>query len=81
MKKLFILILSLAMIVSLCACGGDGTTNSTPTETTTPPTTEPPTVKLNIGETASTDLAEFTLESSQFTYYVSNVSTNYVEPT
>lgn len=81
MKKLLLLLLSLAMIVSLCACGGDGTTNSTPTETTTPPTTEPPTVKLSIGETASTDLAEFTLESSQFTYYVSNVSTNYVEPT
>lgn len=66
MKKLPALILSLVMILSLCACGGGGAQ----TEAT-----------LALGEVASTDLAEFTLEDSQFTYYVSNVSSNYVEPT
>ena len=82
MKKAILFVLALAMLLSLCACGGEGTTTTNPAETTTPPTTtEPPAVKLSLGETASTDLAEFTLESSQFTYYVSNVSSNYVEPT
>lgn len=36
---------------------------------------------LSLGQTASTDLVDFTLEHSEFTYYVSNVSTNFVEPT
>lgn len=36
---------------------------------------------LALGQTASTDLVDFTLENSEFTYYVSNVSTNFVEPT
>lgn len=88
MKKTISLLLALALCLSLCACGG-GTSETTkaPTEATQPPTTEataPPTepvLKLALGETASTDLAEFTLESSEFTYYVSNVSSNYVEPT
>lgn len=60
---------------------------SAPQEDETPGQTEEeqsavePAVKLALGETASTDLAEFTLEKSSLTYYVSNESTNYVEPT
>lgn len=71
MKKMIALLLALVMSLSLCACGGG---NNSVEETPTVPT-------LALGETASTDLAEFTLENSQFTYYVSNVGSTYVEPT
>lgn len=60
---------------------------SAPQEDETPGQTEEeqsavePAVKLALGETAATDLAEFTLEKCSLTYYVSNESTNYVEPT
>ncbi len=38
--------------------------------------------KLAVGETASTDIAEFTLEDAQFAYYLSNVvDANYLTPT
>ena len=37
--------------------------------------------KTNLKETVSTDIVDFTLENSEFAYYVSNVSSNYVEPT
>ena len=76
MKQTISLLLALVMCLSLCACGG-GTPETT--EATELPTE--PVAKLTLGETASTDLAEFTLENSQFTYYVSNNSSNYVEPT
>ena len=82
MKRIMSLVLLLVLCLSLCACGGGNDTPETteaPTETTQAPTE--PVIKLALGETASTDLAEFTLENSTFTYYVSNVSTNYVEPT
>lgn len=69
MKRTIALVLSLALCLSLCACGGGKEAQSEQTP------------KLAVGETASTDLAEFTLENGVFTYYVSNASTNYVEPT
>ncbi len=91
MKKTLSLLLALVMCLSLAACGGgndtpaqDTTETPTTTEAPTEMTTEVPTepvVKLALGETASTDLADFTLEASQFTYYVSNNSSNYYEPT
>lgn len=82
----FCLILSICL--SLCACENNvKTSETTEFSTVEPSTTASPTetaskfVQLALGETASTDLAEFTLEHSEFTYYVSNVSSNYVEPT
>lgn len=71
MKKALSLLLALVMCLSLCACGGGN-------DTTVP--TEPPTVKVNLGETVSTDIAEFTLLDSSFTYYATSLSTNYVAP-
>lgn len=70
MKKAISLLLALIMGLTLCACGNKAAAEE-PTE---------PVVKYALGETVSTDLADFTLEDSVFTYYVSNVSTNYVEP-
>ncbi len=86
MKKPLLIVLTLAMLLSLCACGGGSDTptsdvDKTPPATESPVEESPAVSKLTLGEVASTDLAEFTLENSQFTYYVSNVSTNYVEPT
>ena len=82
MKKAISLILALVMCLSLCACG-DGsseTTNATTVpETTEPPKPEIPTAALK--ETVSTDIVDFTLEHSKLTYYVSNVSSTYVEAT
>lgn len=82
MKKAISLILALVMCLSLCACG-DGsseTTNATTApETTEPPKPEIPTTALK--ETVSTDIVDFTLEHSKLTYYVSNVSSTYVEAT
>ena len=78
MKKALSLILALVMCLSLCACGGNNDT-TVPTEPKTVPT-EPPTVKVNLGETVSTDIAEFTLLDSSFTYYATSLSTNYVAP-
>ncbi len=76
MKKALSIILALTLCITLCACSS----NNTETESTTIPTTEAET-KYSLGETVSTNLAEFTLENSSLTYYVSNNSTNYVEPT
>lgn len=63
MKRIIALVLSLTMILALCACGEEKT-------------------KLAVGETASTDLAEFTLDNAQFAYYLSNVvNESYLTPT
>lgn len=63
MKRMIALVLSLTMILALCACGE----------------TE---AKLAVGETASTDIAQFTLKDAQFAYYLSNVvNGNYLTPT
>lgn len=63
MKRIIALVLSLIMILALCACGE----------------TE---AKLAVGETASTDIAQFTLKDAQFAYYLSNVvNGNYLTPT
>lgn len=62
-RRITALLLSAAMCLSLCACGGEE-------------------AKLAVGETASTDIAGFTLVDAQFAYYLSNVvNGNYLVPT
>lgn len=65
MKRIIAFVLSLIMLLTLCACG------------------ETEKEKLDVGKTASTDLAEFTLENAQFAYYLDNtfMSENYLVPT
>ena len=80
MKKALSLILALVMCLSLCACGdSEESKNTSAPETTENPQPEIPTAQLK--ETVSTDIVDLTLEHSKLTYYVSNVSTNYVEAT
>lgn len=89
MKRAISLVLMLALCLSLCACGGgsgENNTTGTPetTEVSVPETTEattPPIPTAQIKETVSTDIVDLTLEHSKLTYYVSNVSSNYVEAT
>ena len=67
MKRIIAFVLSLLMVLSLCACG----------ETKEKEKEE----KLAVGNTASTDLAELTLENAQFAYYLDNhVNENYLAP-
>ena len=70
MKRIIAFVLSLIMLLTLCACG----------ETEKEKLEEE---KLDVGKTASTDLAEFTLENAQFAYYLDNtfMSENYLVPT
>ncbi|MBQ6935511.1 MAG: hypothetical protein IJN49_03080 [Clostridia bacterium] len=77
MKKTLSLILAITLCFTLCACSS----NDTEEETTSTETNTEVVTKYSLGETVSTNLAEFTLENSSLTYYVSNNSTNYVEPT
>ncbi len=65
MKKFIALVLVIVLSVSFAACGKS----------------ENNIVKSNLKETVSTDIVDFTLENCEFAHYVSNVSTNYVEPT
>ena len=85
MKKALSLILALVMCLSLCACGGVSNRETNAPETTEAPvTTEAPKPEIptaQIKETVATDIVDLTLEHSKLTYYVSNVSTNYVEAT
>lgn len=75
MKKAISLLLALALCLSLCACGVGKVTYTTeaPTTETQAPTTESteaptdPIVILTVGETASTKVLEFTLDSFTFT--------------
>lgn len=70
MKKIVSLVLVLVMCLCLCACG-DGKVTA-PTEETQTPTTEAteaptePIVILTVGETASTKVLEFRLDSFTF---------------
>lgn len=83
MKKALSLLLALVMCLSLCACG-NGNSEEEISTTNAPETTEAPKPEIptaQIKETVSTDIVDFTLEHSKLTYYVSNVSTNYVEAT
>lgn len=66
LKKIISLTLVVVLCFSFAACGNN------PEESI---------VKSNLTEIVSTDIVDFTLENSEFTYYVSNVSSNYVEPT
>ena len=65
MKKFIALVLVAVLCFSFSACGNS----------------EKNIVKTNLKETVSTDIVDFTLENCEFAHYVSNVSTNYVEPT
>ena len=65
MKKIISALLALVLCLSLCACGGG---NNTP-ETTE--ATEPSIVKFAVGETASTEVIEFTLDSVEFADHLS----------
>lgn len=69
-RRIVALLLSAAMCLTLCACG----------ETEKEKLEEE---KLDVGKTASTDLAEFTLENAQFAYYLNNtfLDENYLLPT
>lgn len=82
MKKPLLIVLTLAMLLSLCACGGG---NDTPTSNVddTPPATENPVEEtpaddsettdiLEIGEVASTDKVEFVLKNFSFGKYYAN---------
>ena len=70
MKKLFALLIVVVLCLSLTACGKKDSDAKTPEVVKTP-----------LKEMVSTDTAELTLEDCQFTYYVSNNSATYVEPT
>ena len=62
MKKALSLLLALVMCLSLCACGGDKTnetSNKASNETTTPPTEE--VIQNKIGDAVSTDIVEVIL--------------------
>lgn len=65
----------------------DSTPENTPPEIVAPETlpSEPdiisPAEKYSMGEKVSTNIVDFTLIDSTFTYYVSNASNNYGEPT
>ena len=65
MKKIIALLLVVVLCFSFAACGNS----------------EKNIVKSNLKETVSTDIVDFTLENCEFAHYVSNVSSNYVEPT
>lgn len=72
MKKTLLFVLTLAMLLSLCACGG-GNDAPAKDETTAPVTDEPETDILEIGEVASTDKVEFVLKNFSFgEYYVNS---------
>lgn len=86
MKKTISLLLALVLCLSLCACGGNNTpATEAPVETTQPPTTaaptEPPIPRLQLGETASTNLVDFTLINAQFTIFASaTTNSTYLKP-
>ena len=67
MKKIIALLLAVVLCLSLVACGNNSGLGKTET--------------FNLKETVSTDIVDFTLEDSKLTYYVSNSSSTYVEPT
>lgn len=68
MKKMIALLMALLVCLSLCACGGGNSVSETtePTEAT-----EPSIVKFAVGETASTEVIEFTLNSVEFADHLS----------
>lgn len=88
MKKAISLLLALVLCLSLCACGGGNDTPETtaPSTTTESPTsepapTEPAVPRLNLGETASTNLIDFTLLNADLTIYASATSNStYLSP-
>lgn len=81
MKKALSLILALALCLGLCACGNKEAA-ATPTQATEAAPAEPAVPKLTLGETASTDLVDFTLLNADFTIYASATNNStYLAPT
>lgn len=70
MKKLLVLLMVVVLCVSLCACGSDST-NSIPSYP-----------ELQMKETASTDIIDFTLSDASFAIFAGNtVNDSYLSPT
>lgn len=72
MRKIFSVILMSSLCISLVGCGKDSTENNIPTEEVA--TTQETTTLYNLGDTVSTDIIEFNLESAEFAYYASSVN-------
>lgn len=80
MKKALSLLLALVLCLSLCACDNGETANTSEPETTEQ-AGESSIPKLKIGETASTNLVDFTLLNAEFTIYTSATSNSgYLSP-
>ena len=78
MKKVLIWILALIMILVIVGCSStpaEETNTSEPTEeaTQTPEVKPVPITELNVGETASNTIAEFTLERLEFGESLHNI--------
>lgn len=80
MKKVVILILALIMVFGIVGCSSapaeETTSTPQPTEETTqtPEATPEPITELNIGETVSNAIAEFTLERLEFGESLHNIN-------
>lgn len=81
MKKWIVLLLAVSMCLTLVACGSGNkvpTNAETPSDKAiTPEKSEPEEIKLALGETAKTDIVEFTLDAAKLTEALTNsASTN-----
>ncbi len=84
MKKILSLTLALLLTFSLVACSGGKDTQETGSPTlvaTEAPTEESDVPKLAVGETASTDLFDLTIEKVEFTPAVDAGDDTYLMPT
>ncbi len=81
MKKTFVCMLVFAVLISCCACGSSNSNSSSnaTTAATTAVQTEAA-VRLSLGDTASTDIWDFTLRDAKMSYYASTVSSSFGEP-
>ena len=64
MKKVMALVLALVLVLSLAACGGFGTSGKA----------------VSLGDTASTDIVDFTMKDAKLSYYASAFEDSYAEP-
>lgn len=66
MKKTLLFVLTLAMILSLCACGGDSNKDNSSSNQTTD--------TLEIGEVATTDIVEFSITRFEYAEKLKNAT-------